>query len=287
MTFIDARFPVDISYGSAGGPIYQTAIISMRSGEEKRNINWEYSRHEYDAATGVQRIKHLEDLIAFFHVVQGRGHTFRWKDWADYKSCKTSETLTATDQEIGTGDGSTAEFQIRKYYAFGGYQRFRNITLPVSGSVFAAVGGVETTAFTVDTNTGKITFDTTEMGIVAVDTANDWIAIGGDKTDDLKDGNSIEIINSTGNDGVYTISSTVYDSGNNWTEIHVSGGVIDDSTVDGDVKYGQPSVGDAVTVGYEFDVHARMDTDQLSTNLSHYQAGEVEVPVIEIKQEKV
>lgn len=286
MAFIDAQFPVTISYGSSGGPIYQTAIIAMRSGEEKRNINWEYPRHEYDAATGVKKMSDLEDLIAFFHVVQGRGHTFRWKDWADYKSCKTGGTISATDQSVGTGDGSTVEYQLKKYYSFGGSSRYRKITKLVSGTVLAAVGGSTTTAFSVNTTTGKITFNTSTWTITAVDTTNDWVAVSGDKTGDIEDGKSIEITGSTGNDGVYTVSSTVYDSGNNRTEIHTVEN-ISDATADGSVKYGQPSDGEAITAGYEFDVHARMDTDQLSANLSHYQAGEAEVPIIEIKQETI
>lgn len=283
MAFIDQRFPVGISYGSEGGPEYSTSIITMRSGQDKRNIDWSYPRHTYDAATGVKKMTDLEDLIAFFHVVQGRGYTFRWKDWADYKSCKTSETPAATDQQIGTGDGSTTEFQLKKYYTFGGSQRYRNIYLPVSGTALAAVSGVATTAFTVDTTAGTITFDTSTWAITAADTANDWVAVSGDKTSDITDGDNIEITGSTGNDGVYTVSLTVYDTGNDQTEIHTTEN-ISDATADGSVKYGQPNDGATVTAGYEFDVHARMDADQLPTRLSHYQAGEAEVPIIEDKR---
>jgi len=77
MAFIDTQFPVTISYGSAGGPIYKTSIISIRSGKEKRNIDWQYPRHEWDASVGVRSISDLEGLIAMFNVVQGRGHTCR------------------------------------------------------------------------------------------------------------------------------------------------------------------------------------------------------------------
>ncbi|MGM0739749.1 MAG: phage distal tail protein, Rcc01695 family [Bacteroidota bacterium] len=284
MSFIDARFPVGISYGSAGGPVYQTAVVSMRSGRTKRNINWQYPRHEYDAAVGVRKMSDLEDLIAFFHVVQGKARSFRWKDWADYKSCKTAGTPAATDQQIGTGDGSTVEYQLIKNYSFGGNSRSRNITKPVSGTVLVACDAASTTAFTLDKDTGKITFDTTTWVVEAVDTAADWVAVSGDKTGDIADGSSIEITGSTGNDGVYTVDSTNYDSGNDRTEIHTDES-ISDSTADGSVKYGQPSTGVVITAGYEFDVHCMLDSDELPVNLDDYQAGSVEVPVLEIKQD--
>ena len=282
MTVIETQFPVTVSFGASGGPEYSSSVISMRSGQEKRNTNWTYPRHKYDASTGVQTIANLEDVIAFFHVVQGRAHSFRWKDWADYKSCKVGSTAAFADQSIGTGDGSTAAFQLIKTYSFGASSVTRNITKPVSGTVLVAVAGVQTTAFTVDTTTGIITFDTNTWTIVDVDTGNDWIAVDGDKTGDITDGDSLEITGSTGNDGVYTIDSTTYDAGDDHTEITVTEG-ISDATVDGSVKYGQPNDGAAITAGYEFDVHCRMDTDELMTNIKDYQAGIAEIPVIEIK----
>ena len=226
----------------------------------------------------------LEDLIEFFHVAQGRAYSFRWKDWWDYKSCKTSGTPAATDQQIGTGDGSTVEFQLLKNYSFGGTSRSRRITKPVSGTVLVAVDGAATTAFSLDTDTGKITFDASTWSVTAVDTAADWVAVSGDKTGDIVDGDSIEITGSTGNDGVYAVTSTVYDSGNDRTEIHTDES-ISDSTADGSVKYGQPSDGALITAGYEFDVHARLDSDELPVDYSDYQAGSVEVPVIEVKED--
>ncbi len=55
-------------------------------------------------------------MIAFFEERRGRLHGFRFKDWSDYKSCAPSETLSALDQAIGTGDGAMAAFQLTKTY---------------------------------------------------------------------------------------------------------------------------------------------------------------------------
>ena len=159
MAFYEIQFPVSISYHSGGGPRYSTAIVSTKAGYEKRNINWEYPLHVYDAAIGVRELSDLEDLIAFFHAMQGRAHGFRWKDWADYKSCKTKDTVSYNDQVIGTGDGSTTEFQLKKTYQVSSASLERIINKPVSGTVRIAFDGTEqTSGWSVDTTTGIVTF---------------------------------------------------------------------------------------------------------------------------------
>lgn len=161
MSFVDVRFPTDISYGSAGGPNYNTSVVVIKSGKEKRNVNWNYPRIEFDVSYGVKDYDDLEDLIAFFHIVQGKGRTFRFKDHSDYKSCKTANTPSFDDQVIGTGDGSTTQFQLYKSYSFGGSARqSRKITKPVSGTVLVGIDGTEqTSGWSVDHSTGIITFD--------------------------------------------------------------------------------------------------------------------------------
>ncbi len=41
MAFIETRFPDDISYGAAGGPGYQTDVVTVNSGAEQRNAAWQ------------------------------------------------------------------------------------------------------------------------------------------------------------------------------------------------------------------------------------------------------
>jgi uncharacterized protein (TIGR02217 family) len=45
-----------------------------------------------------------------------------------------------------------------------------------------------------------------------------------------------------------------------------------------------PSNGAVVTAGFEFDVPVRFDTDQITVNLSHFEAGEIpEIPLLEVR----
>jgi hypothetical protein len=68
---------------------------------------------------------------------------------------------SATDVLIGTGDGSEDTFQLRKLFKPGTYQVAKNILRPINGTVLVSVDGVtktETTHYTVNYNTGVVTF---------------------------------------------------------------------------------------------------------------------------------
>jgi uncharacterized protein (TIGR02217 family) len=169
MAFHEVRFPDDISRGARGGPERRTQIVELASGDEERNASWADSRRRYDAAYGVRRADDLARVVAFFEARNGRLHGFRWKDWGDFKSCLPSQTPTALDQPLGTGDGETTAFQLVKRYVSGSQTWVRTITKPVAGTVRVALDGVEQAAgWAVDTTTGVVTFDTASAAGVAI-----------------------------------------------------------------------------------------------------------------------
>lgn len=159
MSFFESpRFPESISYGSAGGPGYNTTVIRIKSGDEVRNINWTYAQHRYDVAYGIKTAADLEILIAYFHNTQGRGHGYRYKDWLDYKSCVLADT-PANDVQIGIGDNSETAFQLIKIYISGSQTQNRNITKPISGTVKIYLDDVfQGSGWSLDTTTGIVTF---------------------------------------------------------------------------------------------------------------------------------
>jgi uncharacterized protein (TIGR02217 family) len=159
--FHEVRFPLAIAFGSSGGPERRTDIVLLASGHEERNSRWADSRRRYNAGTGVRSLADLNTLIAFFEERRGRLYGFRWRDRADWKSCAPGAIPAPTDQPIGTGDGSTATFQLAKRYgsAFAPYAR--EIRKPVVGTVRVAVDAAEqilATDFAVDAATGLVTF---------------------------------------------------------------------------------------------------------------------------------
>ena len=162
MSFHEVRYPVRLSLGSSGGPERRTEIVTLVNGFEERNSPWAHSRRRYDAGAGMRSLDDFAALIAFFEARRGQLHGFRWKDWADYKTCLPSQPISATDQVIGTGDGVTTAFQLSKTYASGGATYTRVLRKPVADSVIVAVGGVVQTlpaGFTVAHTTGIITLN--------------------------------------------------------------------------------------------------------------------------------
>ncbi|MEP9388786.1 DUF2460 domain-containing protein [Mesorhizobium sp. KR9-304] len=159
--FHDVRFPLGVSFGATGGPERRNEIVSLTSGREKRNARFSQSRHHYDAGTGVRSLADLHDVLVFFEARRGSLHAFRFRDPFDMKSCRPEEAVSAADQAIGTGDGTTVRFALVKTYGEGedAYQRL--IARPVAETLRVAVDGVEKASpadWSFDFSTGEIVF---------------------------------------------------------------------------------------------------------------------------------
>lgn len=158
MAFHEVRFPENIALGARGGVAFSTDVIDLYSGYEKRNANWAQARGVWNVSHVVKSAADMATLVAFFRARQGKAHGFRFRDWTDYQ---------ATAQNIGTGDGSTLTYQLRKSYSNGGVTSYRIINKPVAlgGQVAVApavyVDGVkktEGTHFNINYTTGLVTF---------------------------------------------------------------------------------------------------------------------------------
>lgn len=161
MAFHEIRFPTSLSFGSLGGPERRTEIVTLANGFEERNSPWAHSRRRYDAGVGLRSLDDVERLVAFFEARGGQLHGFRWKDWADYKSCPASRMVDFEDQVIGTGDGVTRVFGLVKTYRSGAQSYLRPILKPVAGTVVVGIQGdhrAEEEHFTLEAATGEITF---------------------------------------------------------------------------------------------------------------------------------
>jgi uncharacterized protein (TIGR02217 family) len=169
MAFHEVRFPASLSFGSVGGPERRTEIVTLDNGFEERNSPWAHARRRYDAGLGLRSLDDLGDMIAFFEARRGQVFGFRWKDWADFKSCRASGSVGAEDQLIGRGDGVTRSFGLVKAYVSGGQSYARPVAKPVAGTVRVAVAGdpkIETIDWEVDTATGIVTFtDPPDVGV--------------------------------------------------------------------------------------------------------------------------
>lgn len=161
---INIRLPDTVEQGSQGGPQFLTTIMPLSGGGEKRNIEWQYPRVQWDISYGVSSPDDLNAVKDIFYVTFGRGYGFRFKDWSDYIIGDEDNGAPAA---IGTGDGATLIFQIFRSYSVTDidgmtvYTVQRKITRIVPNTLVVYVDGVEKTVtsdYTVDINTGLITF---------------------------------------------------------------------------------------------------------------------------------
>ena len=153
MSFHEVLFPEDVSYGSSGGPGFNTSIIELASGHEQRNSNWSEQKAKYDVSHGIKTRDQMEDLLDFFYARKGRAFGFRFKDWMDFE---------IIDQVIAVGDGVTKTFQIiKRYEPDTSYYFDRPIRKLVPGTTTLALNGAVTgSGFLINANTGIVTFTT-------------------------------------------------------------------------------------------------------------------------------
>jgi uncharacterized protein (TIGR02217 family) len=157
--FDDVEFPIALGQGASVIPGFSTAIVTTASGHEQRNADWTSGKLRFDAGPGVRSEADLQSLIAFFRARRGAAKAFRFRDPLDHSSQLMTGTPAATDQQIGTGDGTRTQFELVKRYGIDIDAEKRRITRPVSGSVIVAVNGAPASNWTLVSG-GVIRFST-------------------------------------------------------------------------------------------------------------------------------
>jgi uncharacterized protein (TIGR02217 family) len=157
--FDDVTFPIEIGQEAEVTAEFSTNVVTMLSGQERRNTDWADARLAYDVAPGVRSEAELATLIVFFRARRGAAIAFRFADPFDDSSSGATGVPTALDQAIGAGDGVTTEFALTKTYGTGPSAQIRRITRPRIGSVVVAVNDMVATGWTLG-NMGQINFET-------------------------------------------------------------------------------------------------------------------------------
>ncbi|HYC66938.1 DUF2460 domain-containing protein [Brevundimonas sp.] len=161
MAFHEVRLPARLAFGSTGGVERRTEIVTLGSGFERRSTPWAHGRRRYLIGANLRSLDDMATLTAFFEARLGRLYGFRFRDFADFKSCLPGGTITPADQSLGLGDGARTTFELSKRYGEGEEAVTRRIHKPVEGTVRIAVDAVELEpeAFDVNTATGVVTLE--------------------------------------------------------------------------------------------------------------------------------
>lgn len=157
MSFHEVRLPARLAFGSTGGVERRTEVVTLGSGYERRSTPWAAGRRRYLIGANLRSLDDMATLTAFFEARRGRLYGFRFRDFADFKSCAPGAVVSPDDQVLGIGDGARTTFSLLKAYGEGVDAWTRLIGKPVEGSVRMAVDGVETSAFEADQTNGLVT----------------------------------------------------------------------------------------------------------------------------------
>lgn len=153
MAFVESpSFPETIAWTATGGPRWSTDLFDTQGGYEGRNENWSHYRAKFDVGLVNKSLAETRALLSFFNAVaRGRARSFRFKNLVN-------DDYYGGDEAIGTGDGADLTFQLVRRYTSAAETYDKPIYKPIAGTVTCKLAGVSTTAFTVDTTTGIVTF---------------------------------------------------------------------------------------------------------------------------------
>jgi len=159
MTTLTSIFPTGIGFGSVSQTIWNKRRVGTPAGYVQSNQLFSQGRMKFDVASGIKSLDDCHELIRFFNVMQANDSTVLFTDKTDFKSCAVLQTAAFGDSVIGTGDGATLTFQLKKRYSAGGLNYDRKITRPITGTTTIGVNAVQQMAgWSVNVNTGIVTF---------------------------------------------------------------------------------------------------------------------------------
>ncbi len=291
MAFHDTRLPVDVERGALGGPGFKTTVTPLGSGKEQRNIDWARTRAEFDIGYGLMDQDSvlleatIDALLAFFYTREGKAHTFRFKDWSDFK-IGDWQNPTTSNQSIATG--GTAITLTATTISF-----TATATISDSGNdlaQFLAADYIEISGST--SNDGTFLVSTTSAGTITVPSGITTEGAGASVTITLL--RETDLIFKRYSDGGidYDRPITHLVAGRVevlWDDVVKTEGVhYAVSLVTGLITWLAgfwPQVGVDIQVALEFDIPMRFDTDKLKLNLLMFRRGSWQnIPLVEEKQ---
>lgn len=163
MSFVDINFPEKWALDAERSIVWQNEIVATRNHREARNTPMAAPRYAWDLSMNAKRAAERAEFDDWFLAMQGQQHTFALRDPADHVMAR---------QQVGTGDGTTTEFQLVKTYTKGSASFAREIVRPVTTTVQVWVNDIlQESGVTVGRTTGLLTFSVAPAGDAVVEAA--------------------------------------------------------------------------------------------------------------------
>lgn len=166
-------FPACPTFGFSVKPRLLVKKTELESGRVLRDRKWQQGMRAYEGVPlGNRPQADIEAVLKFFWAIGGESIVFRFKDWADYKSCDLDDEPSALDQPFTFIVGSPGGYRLAKLYTTAGLQEFRKITRPKGDTITVAneLGAVQDSSrWTLDETTGILT-----PGVSFVGTPTSW-----------------------------------------------------------------------------------------------------------------
>jgi uncharacterized protein (TIGR02217 family) len=161
VTLLASRLPTTVEVNAIRRDVEDIEIVTTDGLWEVRNARHSQSLREWDISfpAGSYSGTTIAAVIAMFKAARGALYPFRFKDPID-----NSATLEA----FGTGDGTTATFQLRKNYTVGSDTHQRTITRPIAAVSIYKNDVLQTTGYTVDYTTGAVLFSSIPAAAAAL-----------------------------------------------------------------------------------------------------------------------
>jgi uncharacterized protein (TIGR02217 family) len=303
--FVNEIFPRDISYNSIGATRFTTDVIVVDSGDDQRIMRWSSPLMEYDVAYGVRTMDDLHALIAFFRAMRGRFYGFLYEDNVDHLStlavvdmARAAPPISDTDQVLALGDGATYVFQlIKTYAAANGTNQVRTIQKPMPGTTLISVNGVSRSNWSVDPNSGLVTFGTDlikfPLNGVTLSALGSGFTITGTAGmfAGFADGDHVTTDGWANPNNNFDLTTQAYigsiATDTSWIAVDtpsvraVNAGSTNGVNVS---RHPAPNSGLSIKAGYAFYVPVRFDTDRLPVSIDEYGIGGAnDVKLIELR----
>lgn len=283
--FLEERLPVAVRAGASYSDQYAVEITTTASGSEYRRLVHPYPVRIYTVFYTQQTANLWSDILALYHRAYGMFAGFRVKALDDYTTNARTAAPTATDQTLGVITAGTV-YQLQVKYGTGGTplsigEPVRTIFKPVASTTKIAIGALEQALmWSVNTTTGRVTFDTNKTGTITAITqaASAVVTIG---THTLVVNESVHFTGVVGMTQINGLRGTITATSSTTITVAINSTSFTAYTSGGTVNT-NPQTGEVVTGGCEYDIPCRFNSRIDVTSLSPGVRESSQIEIIEL-----